>query len=74
MLVLHESMVVRLTDVLAPKHGLVKEKLAVVVKINLHHADQERLNRVPAGFRQFFPEFMAKGVWVKLLKYKAPPM
>jgi hypothetical protein len=74
MLVLHESMVVRLTDVLAPKHGLVKEKLAVVVKIDLHHADQERLNRVPAGFRQFFPEFMAKGVWVKLLKYKASPM
>jgi hypothetical protein len=74
MLVLHESMVVRLTDVLAPKHGLVKEKLAVVLKIDLHQIDQERFNNLPAGFRQFFPEYMAKGVWVKLLKYNASPM
>ena len=62
MLLLHESMTVRLSDVLAPKHGLVKDKLAMVLKIDLHHKDQARLSNLPPGFRQFFPEFLAKGV------------
>ena len=38
---LHENMVVRLANVLAPHLGLVKDKLAVVVKVDLHHADQQ---------------------------------
>eukprot|EP00435_Cladocopium_sp_Y103_P043395 s2664_g12.t1 len=42
MLLVHENMVVRLADVLAPRLGLVKDKLAVVVKVDLHHADQQR--------------------------------
>ena len=74
MLLLHESMVVRLTDVLAPKHALVKDKLGMVLKIDLHHRDKERLDNLPHGFRQFFPEYMAKGVWVKILKYNQSPM
>jgi hypothetical protein len=74
MLLLHESMTVRLSDVLAPKHGLVKDKLAMVLKIDLHHSDQTRLNNLPPGFQQFFPEFMAKGVWVKVFNYKRSPM
>jgi hypothetical protein len=60
MLLLHENMVVRLADVLAPHLGLVKDKLAVVVKVDLDHADQKRLANLEPGFRQFFPEFMAK--------------
>ena len=43
MLLLHENMAVRLADVLAPHLGLVKDKLAVVVKVDFHHADQQRL-------------------------------
>ncbi|CAK9103674.1 unnamed protein product [Durusdinium trenchii] len=74
MLLLHENMVVRLADVLAPHLGLVKDKLAVVVKVDLHHADQQRLANLEPGFRQFFPEFMAKGIWVKLLKGQNLPM
>ena len=46
----------------------------MVVKVDLHHADQRRLANLEPGFRQFFPEFMAKGVWVKLLKGQNSPM
>ena len=74
MLLLHESMTVRLSDVLAPKHALVKDKLGIVIKIDLHHHDQQRLDNLPCGYRQFFPEYMAKGVWVKILKYNQSPM
>ena len=70
MLLLHESMIVRLSDVLAPKHALVKDKVGIVIKIDLHHQDKQRLDNLPCGYRQFFPEYMAKGVWVKILKYK----
>jgi hypothetical protein len=73
MLLLHESMTVRLSDVLAPKHGLVKDKLAIVLKIDLHHNDQIRLDKLQPGFRQFFPEYMAKGVWVQVKNYKRSP-
>ena len=74
MLLLHESMTVRLSDVLAPKHALVKDKLGIVIKIDLHHHDQQRLDNLPCGYRQFVPEYMAKGVWVKILKYNQSPM
>ena len=74
MLLVHENMVVRLADVLAPHLGLVKDKLAVVVKVDLHHEDQKRLDRREPGFCHFFPDYMAKGIGVKLLKGKNSPM
>ena len=67
-------MIVRLSDVLAPHLGLVKDKMAMVVKVDLHHEDQERLRHREAGFCHFVPEYMAKGIWVKLLKGKSSPM
>ena len=54
MLLVHENMVVRLADVLAPHLGLVKDKLAVVVKVDLHHEDQKRLDRREPGFCHVF--------------------
>ena len=51
MLLVHENMIVRLSDVLAPHLGLVKDKMAMVVKVDLHHEDQERLrHREPLVF------------------------
>ena len=70
MLLVHENMIVRLSDVLAPHLGLVKDKMAMVVKVDLHHEDEERLRHREAGFCHFVPEYMAKGIWVKLLKRK----
>ena len=74
MLLVHENMIARLSDVLAPHLGLVKDKMAMVVKVDLHHEDQERLRDREAGFCHFVPEYMAKGIWVKLLKGKSSPM
>ena len=74
MLLVHENMVVRLADVLAPHLGLVKDKLAVVVKVDLHHEDQKCLDRREPGFCLFFPDYMAEGICVKLLKGKNSPM
>ena len=74
MLLVHENMIVRLSDVLAPHLGLVKDKMAMVVKVDLHHEDQERLRHRETGFCHFVPEYMAKGIWVKLLKGKSSPM
>ena len=74
MLLVHENMIVRLSDVLAPHLGLVKDKMAMVVKVDLHHEDQERLRHRESGFCHFVPEYMAKGIWVKLLKGKSSPM
>ena len=74
MLLVHENMIVRLSDVLAPHMGLVKDKMAMVVKVDLHHEDQERLRHREPGFCHFVPEYMAKGIWVKLLKGKSSPM
>eukprot|EP00434_Breviolum_minutum_P046076 symbB.v1.2.041478.t1/scaffold8258.1/size7065/1 len=59
-------MIARLSDVLAPHLGLVKDKMAMVVKVDLHHEDQERLRHREAGFCHFVPEYMAKGVLVDL--------
>ena len=67
-------MIVRLSDVLVPNLGLVKDKMAMVVKVDLHKEDQELLQRREPGFCQFVPEYMAKGIWVKLLKGKSSPM
>ena len=67
-------MIVRLSDVLAPHLGLVKDKMAMVVKLDLHHEDQERLRHREPGFYYFVPEYMAKGIWVKLFKGKSSPM
>ena len=53
---------------------LWKTKMAMVVKVDLHHEDQERLRRREAGFCHVVPEYMAKGIWVKLLKGKSSPM
>ena len=71
MLLVHENMIVRLSDVLAPHLGLAKDKMAMV---DLHKEDQERLQRREPGFCQFVPEYMAKGIWVKLFKGKSSPM
>ena len=54
MLLVHENMVVRLADVLAPHLGLVKDKLAVVVKVDLHHEDQKRLGPSGTWILSFF--------------------
>ena len=43
-------------------------------KVDLHHEDQERLRHRETGFCHFVPEYMAKGIWVKLLKGKSSPM
>ena len=67
-LLVHENMIVRLSDVLAP------HQMAMVVKVDLHHEDQERLQRREPGFCHFVPECMAKGIWVKFLKGKSSPM
>ena len=67
-------MIARLSDVLAPHLGLVKDKMGVVAKVDLHHEDQEPLQCREPGFCHFVPEYMAKHIWVKLLKRKSSPM
>lgn len=42
--------------------------------LDLHHEDQKRLQRRRPGFCHFFPEYMAKGVCVKLLQGNTAPM
>jgi hypothetical protein len=73
-LLLHAGMIVRLSDVLAPGLGLVKDKLGKVLDVVLRESDQERLNNLPAGYCQFVPKYMAKGIWVQLQKYKHSPL
>ena len=62
MLLVHENMIVRLSDVLAPHLGLVQDMIAMVVKVNLHHEDQEPSRHREAGFCHFVPEHKAKGI------------
>ena len=69
MLLLHAGMIVSLNDVLAPRHGLVKDKLGKVLDVVLRERDQKRLSSMPKGYSHVEPEFMAKGVWVQLQKY-----
>ena len=61
-LLVHIGMIVRLSDVMAPRLGLVKDKLGKVLSVVLHERDQMRLNDLPAGYRLFVPKFMAKGI------------
>ena len=74
MLLVHIGMTVRLSDVLAPRLGLVKDKLGKVLSVVLHESDQKRLNNLPEGYRLFAPDFMAKGIWVQLHNYKRSPL
>ena len=74
MLLVHENIIVRLADVLAPYLGLVKDKLAVVVKVDLYHENQKYLDRRESGFCHCFPDYMAKGIWTKLFKGKNSTM
>ena len=46
----------------------------MVVKVDLRHEDQERLRHREADVCYFVPEYMAKGIWVKLFKGKFLPM
>ena len=45
-MLLHVSMIVRLSDVLAPGLGLVKDKLGKVLEVVLRESDQKRLDVV----------------------------
>ena len=74
MLLLHEGMLVRFTDVLSPHLGLVKDKLCRVVSVVLHPADQKRIENLSPGYRQFFPHFLPKGTWVQVLKFNCAPL
>ena len=67
-------MIVRLSDVMAPRLGLAKDKLGKVLSVVLHERDQMRLNDLPAGYHLFVPTFMAKGSWVQLQNYKHSPL
>ena len=73
-LLVHIDMVVRLSDVVAPGLGLIKDKLGKVLDVVLHERDQMRLNDMPAGYCLFVPEYMAKGIWVQLQNYKRSPL
>ena len=61
-LLVHIGMIVRLSDVMAPRLGLVKDKLGKVLSVVLRECDQMRLNDLPAGYCLFVPKFMAKGI------------
>ena len=73
-LLVHIGMSVRLSDVMAPGLGLVKDKVGKVLSVVLHERDQMRFNELPAGYSVFVPEFMAKGIWVQLTNYKRSPL
>ena len=73
-LLVHIGMIVRLSDVMAPRLGLVKDKLGKVLSVVLHERDQTRLNDLPAGYRLIVPKCMAKGMWVQLQNYKRSPL
>ena len=73
MLLVHVGMCVRLADVLSPRSGIAKDKLGKVVAVQLHEHDQRRLENLPAGYCLFSPEYMAQGIWMQVLTYKASP-
>ena len=74
MLLVHIGMSVRLSDVMAPKLGLVKDKVGKVLSVVLHQKDQRRFNQSSSGYHVFVPEFMAKGIWVQFDNYKRSPL
>ena len=55
-LLVHIGMIVRLSDVMAPRLGLVKDKVGKVLSVVLHEQYQMRLNDPPAGYRLFVPQ------------------
>ena len=59
-LLVHLGMIVRLSDVVARRLGLVKDKLGKVLSVVLHEHDQMRLNDLPTGYHLFVPKFMSK--------------
>ena len=67
-------MEVRLSDVLAAHCGLVNDKLAGVIRVVLHEADQSALDNLPPGCRRFAPTRMARGIWLQLLDTKGLPL
>ena len=74
MLLIHEQMVVRLTDVLSSELGLVKDKLGRVVSVELHGADKKRLANLPPGYTHFFPDFMVTGIWAEVQNFNGAPL
>ena len=58
-LLVHIGMLVRLSDVMAPRLGLVKDTLGKVMSVVLHEHDQMCLNDLPTGYHLCVPTFMA---------------
>ena len=73
-LLVHIGMSVRLSDVMAPTLGLVKDKLCTVLSVVLDERDQKHLNELPPGYKLFVPQFMPKGIWVQVQNYKRSPL
>ena len=59
---------------MAPRLGLVKDKLGKVLTVVLHEHDQKRLDLLSPGYQLFVPDFMAKGIWVQVKNYKRSPL
>ena len=74
MLLIHEGMQVRLSDVLDPTSGLVKDLVGQVVSVKLRSHDEERLRNLPPGYQFFVPDFIPEGIWVEFAKYKKAPL
>ena len=74
MLLIHEGMKVRLSDVLDNTSGLVKDLVGTVVSIKLHSDDARRLHNLPSGYQFFVPEFIPEGIWVEFPNYKKSPL
>ena len=74
MLLVHVGMSVRLSDVMAPQMGLVKDKIGKVLSVVLHQSDQKRLNESSSGYHVFVPKFIPKGIWVQFDNYKRSPL
>ena len=73
-LLVHTGMIVRLSDVMAPNLGLVKDKLCKVLSVVLDERDQKTFDELPLGYKLFVPKFIPKGIWVQVQKYKRSPL
>ena len=67
-LLVHIGMIVRLSDVMAPRLGLVKDKLGKVLSVVLHERDQMRLNDLSLQL-DLTTETMTKTVCHIIFKY-----
>ncbi len=65
---------VRLSDVLAPHCGLVKDKFASVIRVVLHETDQAKFGNRTSGYCRFTPSRMARGIWLRLLNTTGLPL